>query len=112
MPKYKATEYDAMCYKAWFLKAKAVGWSSTIQNPRIAEAAHSFKQAVDFAPDEEKESLTTEAAEELKRLGLACFSLRQKRFSQYPDKEELNGFLSDFEHLIEGFALHQSSQNK
>ncbi len=101
----RAIEYDAMCYKAWFLKAKAVGWSSTIQNPRIAEAAHSFKQAVDFAPDEEKESLTTEAAEELKRLGLACFSLRQKRFSQYPDKEELNGFLSDFEHLIEGLAV-------
>lgn len=101
----RAIEYDAMCYKAWFLKAKAVGWSSTIQNPRIAEAAHSFKQAVDFAPDEEKESLTTEAAEELKRLGLACISLRQKRFSQYPDKEELNGFLSDFEHLIEGLAV-------
>lgn len=101
----RAIEYDAMCYKAWFLKGKAVGWSSTIQNPRIAEAAHSFKQAVDFAPDEEKESLTTEAAEELKRLGLACISLRQKRFSQYPDKEELNGFLSDFEHLIEGLAV-------
>lgn len=101
----RAIEYDAMCYKAWFLKGKAVGWSSTIQNPRIAEAAHSFKQAVDFAPDEEKESLTTEAAEELKRLGLACISLRQKRFSQYPDEEELNGFLSDFEHLIEGLAV-------
>lgn len=101
----RAIEYDAMCYKAWFLKAKAVGWSSTIQNPRIAEAAHSFKQAVDFAPEEEKESLTEEAAEELKRLGLACVSLRQKRFSQYPDKEELNGFLSDLNHLIEGLAV-------
>ena len=101
----RAIEYDAMCYKAWFLKAKAIGWSSTIQNPRVAEAAHSFKQAVDFAPEEEKESLTEEAVEELKRLGLACISLRQKRFSQYPDKEELNGFLSDMEHLIEGLAV-------
>lgn len=101
----RAIEYDAMCYKAWFLKAKAVGWSSTIQNPRIAEAAHSFKQAVDFAPDEEKENLTTEAVEELKRLGLACVSLRQKRFSQYPDNEELNGFMSDIEHLIEGLSV-------
>ena len=101
----RAIEYDAMCYKAWFLKAKAIGWSSTIQNSRIAESAHSFKQAVDFAPEEEKESLTEEAVEELKRLGLACVSLRQKRFSQYPDEEELNGFLSDFEHLIEGLAV-------
>ena len=106
----RAIEYDAMCYKAWFLKAKAVGWSSTIQNPRIAEAAHSFKQAVDFAPDEEKESLTTEAVEELKRLGLACISLRQKRFSQYPDKEELNGFLSDIEHLTDGLVVLLSKE--
>lgn len=101
----KVIEYDAMCYKAWFLKAKAVGWSSTIKNPRIAEAAHSFKQAVDFAPDDEKESLTEEAVEELERLGLACVALRQKRFSQYPDKEELNGFLSDIEVLVDGLVV-------
>ncbi len=101
----RAIEYDAMCYKAWFLKAKAIGWSSTIQNPRVAEAAHSFKQAVDFAPEEEKESLTEEAVEELKRLGLACISLRQKRFSQYPDTEELNGFLKDIEVLIDGLVV-------
>lgn len=101
----RAIEYDAMCYKAWFLKAKAIGWSSTIQLPRIEEAAHSFKQAVDFAPEEEKESLTEEAVEELKRLGLACVSLRQKRFSQYPDNEELNGFMSDIEVLIDGLVV-------
>lgn len=101
----RAIEYDAMCYKAWFLKAKAIGWSSTIQKPRVAEAAHSFKQAVDFAPDDEKESLTNEAAEELKRLGLACVALRQKRFSQYPDGEELAGFVSDIEPLVDGLAV-------
>ena len=101
----RAIEYDAMCYKAWMLKGKAIGWSSTIQNPRISEAAHSFKQAVDFAPDEEKEGLTEEAVEELKRLGLACISLRQKRFSQYPDNEELNGFLSDIETLCNGLVV-------
>lgn len=101
----RAIEYDAVCYKAWFLKAKAIGWSSTIQNPRVAEAAHSFKQAVDFAPEEEKESLTEEAVEELKRLGLAFISLRQKRFSQYPDTEELNGFLKDIKVLIDGLVV-------
>lgn len=101
----RAIEYDAMCYKAWFLKGKAIGWSSTVKNPRIAEAAHSFKQAVDFAPDEEKESLAGEATEELKRLGLASISLRKKRFSQYPDDEELNGFTSDMNNLINGLAV-------
>jgi hypothetical protein len=101
----RAIELDATCYKAWLLKGKAIGWSSTVQNPRISEAAHSFKQAVDFAPDEEKENVRVEASEELKRLGLACMSLRQKRFSQYPDKEELNGFVSDVELLIDGLAI-------
>lgn len=101
----RAIELDATCYKAWMLKGKAAGWQSTLQNPRIAEAAHSFKQAVDFAPDEEKESLTEEAVEELKRLGLACISLRQKRFSQYPDSEELNGFVSDLKPLIDGLVV-------
>lgn len=107
----RAIELDATCYKAWFLKGKAAGWSSTIRNPRIVEAAHSFKQAVDFAPDEEKESLTEEAVEELKRLGLACISLRKNRFSQYPNKEELNGFASDVEPLIEGLIILLDKQN-
>lgn len=76
----------------------------------MAEAAHSFKQAVDFAPDEEKDSLREEAVEELKRLGLACISLRQKRFSQYPDDEELNGFVSDIEPLVDGLVVLLSKE--
>ena len=108
----RAIELDATCYKAWMLKGKAVGWQTTIKNSRVAEAAHSFKQAVDFAPDEEKENLTEEASEELKRLGLACISLRQKRFSQYPDDEELNGFLSDMEPLIDGLVVLLSKESE
>lgn len=107
----RVIEYDAMCYKAWMLKGKAIGWSSKLNNNRIAEAAHSFKQAVDFAPDEEKECLTAEAVEELKHLGLACISLRQERFSKYPDTEELNGFLTDMEPLIDGMVVLLSKQN-
>ena len=106
----RAIELDATCYKAWLLKGKAAGWSSTIQNPRIAEAAHSFKQAVDFAPEDEKDSLAEEAADELKRLGLACISLRQGRFAKFPDDEELNGFVSDMEPLINGLVILLSKQ--
>lgn len=108
----RAIELDAGCYKAWLLKGKAIGWSSKIDNNRIAEAAHSFKQAVDFAPDEEKESLTNEAVEELKRLGLACISLRQKRFSQFPDKQELDGFVSDMEPLVNGLVVLLSKESE
>ena len=53
----QAIVLDAMCYKAWMLKGKAVGWQSKIDNLRIEEAAHSFCKAIDFAPEEElKES--------------------------------------------------------
>ncbi len=106
----KAIELDATCYKAWLLKGKAAGWSSTIQNPKITEAAHAFKQAVDFAPDEEKESLMEEAKEELMRLGLACISLHKQRFSKYPNEEELNGLVSDLDPLIEGLVVLLSKQ--
>ena len=53
----RAIELDAMCYKAWNLKGKAVGWQSKIDNLRIEEASHSFCKAIDFAPEEEKEEI-------------------------------------------------------
>lgn len=101
----RAIELDATCYKAWALKAKAIGWSSKLDNNRTEEAAHSFMQAISFAPDDEKESVREEATEELKKLGLACVSVRQKRFGQYPDTEELNGFVSDLQPLVNGLMV-------
>lgn len=91
----RAIELDAMCYKAWDLKGKAVGWQSKIDNLRIEEASHSFCKAIDFAPEEEKEEIKNQAVEELKKLGLALISLRKQRFSGSPDTAELNGFTSD-----------------
>ena len=91
----KAIELDAMCYKAWNLKGKAIGWQSSIGNIRIEEAAHSFCKAIDFAPEEEKSELTEEASDEIKRLGLALISLRKKHFISDPSESELNGFKSD-----------------
>lgn len=96
---------DAMNYKAWLLKGKAAGWQSTIQNQRITEAAHAFAQAIDFAPEDEKEAVKEEAVEQLKRLGLACISLRKNRFSQYPDAEELAGFDTDRTNLLSALMV-------
>lgn len=106
----RAIELDATCFKAWILKGKAIGWSSKLDDNRMEEAAHSFMQAISFAPDEEKENVRNEATEELKRLGLACCSVRQKRFSQYPDTEELNGFVTDIQPLVN--ALTVIAENK
>lgn len=91
----RAIELDATCYKAWFLKAKAIGWSSKLDNNRMEEAAHSFCQAIDFAPEEEKEDLKKQATEELKKLGLACISLRKQNFGNSPSTSNYNGFKND-----------------
>lgn len=107
----RAIELDAMCYKAWNLKGKAVGWQSKIDNLRIEEAAHSFCKAIDFAPEEEKEELKNQAVEELKRLGLALISLRKQRFSGSPDKKELNGFDSDRKVLTDSLLVLLSHGN-
>lgn len=101
----RAIELDAMCYKAWNLKGKAVGWSSKMDNMRVEEAAHSFCKAIDFAPEEEKEGLKAQAVEELKNLGLAIIATRKKRFSGNPVKAELNGFTSDRQVLLNALLI-------
>ena len=101
----QAIVLDAMCYKAWFLKGKAVGWQSSVGDLRIEEAAHSFCKGIDFAPEEEKESLKDQAVDELKRLGLALISVRKKRFAGDPSTSELNGFKSDRLVLIEALKV-------
>lgn len=101
----KAIEIDGTCYKAWFLKGKAVGWQSTMANIRIEEAAHSFCQALDFAPEDEKEDLKIQATEELKNLGVALISLRADRFSKYPDNDELAGFESGRLEVLNALAV-------
>lgn len=96
---------DATFFKAWFLKGKAIGWQSTLANMRLSEAAHSFGQAIDFAPEEEKEDVKNQAVEELKRLGLACIALRKDRFAKYPDEEELAGFAKDRKELLNALTV-------
>lgn len=107
----QAIVMDAMCYKAWMLKGKAVGWQSKIDNLRIEEAAHSFCKAIDFAPEEEKESLKEQAVQELKNLGIALISLRKQRFSGSPDKEELNGFSTARKVLLDSLTVLLSHGN-
>lgn len=101
----RAIEIDATSYKAWFLKAKAVGWSSKLDNMRMEEAAHSFCKALDFAPEDEKEQLKEDAVTVLKDLGIAAISLRKKRFGQTPDDEELKGFSDARKALLDALLV-------
>ncbi|MEE3491539.1 hypothetical protein [Ruminococcus sp.] len=100
----RAIELDVSCYKAWNLKGKAVGWQSTIGNLRIEEAAHSFCKAIDFAPEDERDSVKDEAVEEIQRLGLALVALRKKRFIEKP-QGELTGFSADVETIYNALLV-------
>lgn len=107
----RVIELDAMCYKAWFLKGRAIGWSSTLDNNRFEEAAHSFSKAIEFAPEDEKEDLKEHALDEFRRLGLAVIETRGDRFAQYPDDEELAGFDHDRKVLLDALNVLLSYGN-
>lgn len=100
----KAIELDATSYKAWFLKGKAVGWSSTIGKLRIEEAAHSFCKAIDFAPEDERDSIKDEAVEEIQKLGLALMGTRKNRFVVSP-QSEVDGFQSDTKTIYDALVV-------
>lgn len=100
----KAIELDATSYKAWFLKGKAVGWSSTLENIRIEEAAHSFCKAIDFAPEDERDSIKNQAVEEIQKLGLGLVGTRKGRFIASP-QAECESFQSDMKTIYEALIV-------
>lgn len=100
----KAIELDATSYRAWFLKAKAVGWSSTIGKLRIEEAAHSFCKAIDFAPEDERDNIKDQAVEEIQKLGLGLVRTRKSRFIASP-QSEVDGFKSDVKTIYEALVV-------
>lgn len=100
----KAIELDATAYKAWFLKGKAVGWSSTIGKLRIEEAAHSFCKAIDFAPEDERDSIKDQAVEEIQKLGLGLVGTRKSRFIVSP-QSEADGFKTDMKTIYDALVV-------
>lgn len=80
----KIIEMDVTCYKAWLLKGQAIGWESTYGSPRVDEGANALRKAVDFAPEEERESVAKQALSALCRICSALASLAQKNFSDNP----------------------------
>lgn len=91
----KIIEIDPSNSKAWLLKGKAAGWQSTIARSRLNEAATCFAKAIDLVTEEQAEEVKKQATEEMKSLASALIRLRGERFSDYPDEEEANGFISD-----------------
>jgi len=107
----RAIELDATSDKAWFLKGKAVGWSSTVGKLRIEEAAHSFCKAIDFAPEDERENIKDKAATEIQNLGLALVATRKDRFIASP-KTEIDGFAEDIKTILDALGVLLQHGNK
>jgi hypothetical protein len=91
----KIIEIDPTNYKAWFLKGKAAGWQSTLQNSRLSESVSAFAKAIVNAPEEEKEEIIEEAKDQVKNLSSAMINLRGNHFAKWPDEDETAGFTSD-----------------
>ena len=83
----KIIELDPNNYKAWMIKGKAAGWSSTTKNNRVSEAIQCFKKAIDNAPEEELESIKQDAASTYFALTKAMLDLRCDSFRRYPSEE-------------------------
>lgn len=80
-------ELDVTCYKAWLLKGQAIGWQSQYGNTRVDEGANAMRKAVDYAPEEEKETVAKQAVKVLCRICTALASLAKKNFGNNPTED-------------------------
>lgn len=96
----KIIEIDPTNYKAWFLKGKAAGWQSTIQNPRVSESILAFTKAIMNVSEEDKNELIEQAKEQIVNLSKAMISLRGQNFAKWPDEEGKNGLVSDIDSIL------------
>ncbi|MFI3254682.1 MAG: TFIIB-type zinc finger domain-containing protein [Eubacteriales bacterium] len=71
-------------YKAWLLKGMSAGWQSTLGNLRIDECVNCFTNALNHAPDEEKDTLGKEIASEIKSLSVALIQLCCNNYIENP----------------------------
>jgi len=92
-------------YEAIYKKAKAAGWQSTLIDMRFQEATHGFAQAINLAPENEKEELRNKISDDVKNLALAIIALRMQRFDDWPDKEETIEFVNDFYSIQESTII-------
>jgi DNA-directed RNA polymerase subunit RPC12/RpoP len=106
----KVIEVQTDNWLAIYKKGKAVGWQSTLANVRFTETTTLFGQAINIAPENEKDKLKEMSAEELRKLASALISLRAERFIKWPDEDEANGFLGDINNILNAvFQLKNKS---
>ena len=96
----KIIEVDPTSYEAWFIKGKAVGWQSTLGNPRIPETINAFANALDNCPDDQKNELGEKCKDEIESLHKALISLRMKNFMNHPNDNDLASLTNDVTNIL------------
>lgn len=71
-------EYEGSNSDAWFGKAEAAGWSSTLANPRITEMLACFEKAIQCSPAQEHANVAMNAADSIHRVCLALYNASLK----------------------------------
>lgn len=56
----KALEIDPYNYKAWVVRARTVGFGSTLANKKVVQSIVAAKKAIELAPETEKEKIADE----------------------------------------------------
>lgn len=97
----KVIEIDPVNYKAWLIKGQAAGWQSTLANLRFGECITAFANALNNAPEDEKNNVQNIIGEEINSLSRSLISLRADRFVKWPDEEETAGFQADLTVIIQ-----------
>jgi tetratricopeptide (TPR) repeat protein len=71
----KVLEIDIKNTEAWFGKAKAAGWLSTVGEARFPEVKSGFQNAIKYASEEDKKALNIQCAVAIHQLSLSYFEL-------------------------------------
>ena len=71
-------EIDMDNYEAWVLKAKAIGWGSTLQNIKIPQAISAAKRAVNLAPNAKKYDVASDVYYAIKPQIVSLLVLAQR----------------------------------
>jgi len=74
----KVLEIDIKNPKAWFGKAKAAGWLSTVGDERFSEMASGFQNAIDYVPENDKKTMKIQCADAINKLSVGYCNLIAK----------------------------------
>lgn len=83
----KVIEINPNHSRAWQLKGTAAGWQSTLANLRIFESMKAYDNALEFATEDEKETVKSYIAKDASELSLAIIRLSCNHFREFPQND-------------------------